>query len=1182
MKQLKSFSIASVLMISLGMIVVAADAVGAREKKKAVSLHFDVNFDDDYKRGDKFDPTGEKPVNEIKAKPAGRTPYRKCTDIRNDLGGNTGDWTATVAKDKPFTSNYLRFEVPTGQKVSGRFELFKVPENQSVNEDTWFLNFDYCRFTAAETKKAFLEIQFKNRWGKIMAKPAMWYNAWLGNWRDTKSNRELRVNTVHNIRYEIDMKNDTYAVYVDDEKVESGKADNANSFGGVSFVFMNETAGRDMAFGLDNIRIGKYMSGSPVKLGALECAEAGNLFVRSETDLKTPFEFSLPVKNLLEEDAEARVTLTLRDEENDLRDVNLGTVTVGPQEIKMVPVSVTVPTHGWYELAFKLQSEGETDTRMSAFSVLRPPAEGVRPDSMFGINLRAYTNEDDLAICRKLGVKWKRGINQKYTYPGKVSPAPGEWWSEETQVAARADVDLWKEKSGVISLGYISYNIPWNVSLDENGKKRPVHMCPPRDMKAHAEMVKRLIDALGDKARYWELWNEPGGQFWGGTSDQYREMLKTVWETVKPEHPDIKLISGGHYMWISRDWVYAPQHDDAGYCDGIALHPYQKPGLWSPVSPALDAALTKKYARGSGGGLWMTEVGTPAHWHFKGVPEREALFHVARSIAPVYLLSKLGAGDMDIKIFWFMSDYGKRGPLSAKKWDPEKFNIFDYERPMPVACAYSAMTHFVEDGVLAGDLLVDSKKGWALHFQKPDGSSVVALWPETEWPRMERKKADLHKSTWTIPGGAIFKAYDYLGRPAGTVNDAGALSLTMKTRKVHYLVTDRPLEEVKQAFAGISFDKLDRLRIAPQPITRPLATKPPLVVRVRNDAMQPQSVTLTLKTGNGIVLENPVQAVPDLKPGETRHVRFAVASATPNDENRYPVEYTATVGDYAQGGSQEVQVACATYGTPTIDADLSDWADATFVSIRHRGPLSDWWKITPSMTYGKGYRLATKWDDNYLYVAAEIPDHTSRLDDAERGGDDLEYKSKGNDRLHVGFNLIENNPDDLLVGHSHYDKSLASDIDYEFSSEMRKQKDGAEKVVLRRRLAPGTLYQGGDRPKLTPPTGPMDASAESGEDGRIAVVYDTEKQVYRHEFAIAWKEIPELRAALKDLQPGQDATAAFGFMVYDGHKWESPTKWCEENGDLEFGAYGFGGRVGTPCWLADYGTRLLAQWGFLR
>jgi len=319
-----------------------------------------------------------------------------------------------------------------------------------------------------------------------------------------------------------------------------------------------------------------------------------------------------------------------------------------------------------------------------------------------------------------------------------------------------------------------------------------------------------------------------------------------------------------------------------------------------------------------------------------------------------------------------------------------------------------------------------------------------------------------------------------------------------------------------------------------------------------------------------------------LPPGEDRYVAVKVTAASPAPGNRYRITWKADADGETLSGEQEVQVACATRGTPRIDADLADWADATFVSIRHRGSLADWWDLKPSMLYDNSYRLATRWDDEALYVAAEIPDHSTKLDDSGLDKSTLEYRNRGNDRLLLGFNVIDENPDDLLRKHPLYAKSLASDIDYEFSAELRAQKEGPAKAVLKRLLAPGTAYLTTTVPNLKPVIGALDANTEGGRDGRLAVVYDNVKKVYRYELALRWELIPELRDRLAKLKPGQTAPVAFDFMVVDGHKWDSPTRGSEENGDLEFGADGFDGRLGTPCWLADYPTRLRAAWGFTR
>ncbi len=44
---------------------------------------------------------------------------------------------------------------------------------------------------------------------------------------------------------------------------------------------------------------------------------------------------------------------------------------------------------------------------------------------------------------------------------------------------------------------------------------------------------------------YWELWNEPGGLFWHGSPQQFKEMYKAVADSMKSYAPDIKLGAPG-------------------------------------------------------------------------------------------------------------------------------------------------------------------------------------------------------------------------------------------------------------------------------------------------------------------------------------------------------------------------------------------------------------------------------------------------------------------------------------------------------------------------------------------------------------------------------------------------------------------------------------------------------------
>lgn len=1143
-------------------------------------LQFDLDFEHGCKPDARFDANGANPVNLLQAEPtAGTEPFRKFSDIRNTLNGKQGIWRACVTNGAPFASRFLRFDVPGNTPLAGRFEMFHVPEGE--RKGTWFVQFDYAGLAEGKGGPELLVVELKSRWGGIIAAPAMWYGAWLGDWRNVKSNRDLPFGKVVRIRLELNLDEGAYVWRVNGEAAETGKVD-STEFGGASFILSGKTAQESLAFGFDNLQVGRVITGPPVTVAGeipRGVGKASNLFFGDDClgPNAAPLAMVVNFANRYPQtEARGSVAFELDDERGRVAALGKQEFALAPGATRTNLLAVRPPDYGWYAVRARLDGAPEP-VEVGTFCVVRKPAVGLRPGSLFGLGVNARNETpEEIDAAETMGVKWKRGLDLKYVYPNAVHPAPERWWDEATRQGAISNAVAW-ERAGVSILGYIDYNMPWNAMRDEKGKLRQPYRSPPADLSAHVDMVEMLVSTLKDHVKYWELWNEPGGFFWGGTSEQYREMLRAVYERIKPKYPEVNLIGGGHYMWISRDWVFLPHHGNAGYVDGMALHPYGRPSLNTPVSPALDAALIRRYSKGKGvGGLWATELGTLPDWFFTMHPKGEWPQLCARSIAPIYLLSKLGADETDIKVFWFFSAYGAG--------QSENANLWTYKNPSPSVAAYAAMTHFLEDGKLQGDLFVTSKRGWALHFVRPDGASVVALWPETTWPGEPFVKADIHTSDWKLPA-LDFDAYDYLGRRLD-VRQGDRLTLHLRTHQVVFLCSKRPATQVQAAVRQATFDGLTAIRVNPQPFTQPLDRKPLLRVKVRNEALHPLDAVLTVEPPPGITLAQTRMELRQLPPGETRYVEFPVTAATVRADNRYRYGFRAEAGGRTLvAGTQEVQVACAAYGTPTIDGDLGDWADATFVSIRHPGPLADWWQVQPSMTLGEGYRLATKWDDKFFYIAAIVPDQTSKLDTTEPKTDQekMEYRNRGNDRLNLGFNVIEHNPDDLLWGHPLYDKSLASDIDYEFSAELRPDpKGGAPVALLNRRLYPGSRYVTSDREEFTPVLGPMNTSSDERREGRVSIRYDSKRQLYTYELAIAWSELPELHARLAVLKPGETAEAAFGFSVTDGHKWDSQTTWCEEVGDIEFGAYGFDRRVGTPCWLNDYSTRLQTLWGFTR
>ncbi|MBC8126284.1 MAG: hypothetical protein H8M99_03940, partial [Gloeobacteraceae cyanobacterium ES-bin-144] len=647
---------------------------------------------------------------------------------------------------------------------------------------------------------------------------------------------------------------------------------------------------------------GVLVGGLAIK--GLATEKVGNLFL--DADAKDKITFDLELENVLKNEAvTATVTWELVNDSGVLQTLPPAMIEIPAASSSKLPVSFAARGYGWFGLNATVKSsyDGQILKRQSAFGILHPPHVGLRPDSQFGLS--TGTAEGDPVVAAMLGAKWRRGVPN--THPNQVNNAPGVFWDEAKIQKALDAIKLWKD-AGILCLGYVDYNTHWNVPLDKKGKPVPNWSSPPKDIKAHAEMVYNMIKPLKDEVKVWELWNEPWGHYWqNGTAEDFREMSRTVWNRVKPEMPDIEFISGSYYTTHLQNILYAQGAETSGYIDGSATHPYGKPGMQTMVSPAIEAAMNKVWSKGKGkAGIWVTEFGT-AEWEFSAHSPEERPFMVARSLAPIILLQQAAAGETPVKTFWFTSTYGKKTGVN------DGFEIWSGTSPKPAAVAYSALTHLIEDSRFVEDLWVGTKNGFALLYKRNDGSHVVAVWPDrTSFLGPENSKGTLSLAALD------FDAVDYLGRPVGS-KESGQLKLPVQTWQTTFLTSKKSAEEIRAALSASTLDGWPALRVNPQPFTLPLAQLPPLVVRVENRLPHTTDATVQVTAPAGFVLEQPSQTAAVLKSGETRDLTFTLKATTPSPSNRYEFTWTSEASGISQKGSREVQAAVAAYGTPTID-----------------------------------------------------------------------------------------------------------------------------------------------------------------------------------------------------------------------------------------------------------------------
>ena len=927
-----------------------------------------------------------------------------------------------------------------------------------------------------------------------------------------------------------------------------------------------------------------------VRVAAVSCSEVGQLFLGREVlgDSAKPLPFSITLdSHIVTQPVDCVVHGRLLDADGKAIELPTLNVQLQPGELRDIPYPVKAPAYGWYSVEITAEAQGLHNSSQSAFGVLRDPHEGVREDSPFGLSIG--DKPQDMQVARLIGVKWRRGI--PFTNPADVVHKTGDplvqkpedkitLWSQPEIDKARSAVAQWKAV-GVSCLGYVNYNLPWNCL---GGAVGGWHKNRPADMKQHVDMVYNLIKPLHDEVKYWEIWNEPwvGGWTWRtGTGQDYRDMSRMIWDRIKPEMPDVMLVGGGSTSY-NRDVLFAMNSDNAGYVDGVSTHPYGKPDTNHPSFAAIEAALLKKFAHGGGkGGIWATELGTAAYM-FDPLPRTEEDLMVARTVAPHYLLAKLGAGQTPIRLFFFASLYGS-GNFSGGE-----HNLWDATggtpAPRPALVAFSTMTHFLEDAKLLGDIYAAAKGGWALHFVQPDGTSVVVYIQEqpatgdidpTHASESERAKGEM------ILPSLDFDVYDYLGRPIGE-REGDHLRVPTQVWEARYFVSKKPVEQVRQALLDAHFSDVPSLLVNPRSFDAPLASKPKLRFKVENVLPQKVDATLEVTPPADFTLAQTSVGLKDLQPGEIRWVSFDLTSAKSNDVNRYPITYRTRIGDNVQESTQVVQAAYASYGTPKIDGDLSDWLDVTPVTMVSRGG-KDWRQITmdpsqaaallaknaPSAT--RVYRFWTRWDDQNFYAAAIVPASNQDLALPYNGPiSTTKNMLFMHDCLQLAFATGGPNPDDLAKGNPLYEKAMATDVDYEFVAALLSN----NRAVVDRVKAPGTNEQtyyplNGS---TTPPLGTMT-------DAKCVVHYDAKAQIYAYEIAIPWSDLGELQQKVSGLKPGESLLTRFAFAVNDT-AGPGRTYWTQEAGDLQAGSYGF-----SPTWgggARKMGGRILTDWTIRR
>lgn len=91
-----------------------------------------------------------------------------------------------------------------------------------------------------------------------------------------------------------------------------------------------------------------------------------------------------------------------------------------------------------------------------------------------------------------------------------------------------------------------SYGFRWHVKTTGSASWAASHRFDPPQLDAWREWVGVLAARYGDRIEFWEVWNEPNISFFRGTVEEYGELQRAAFDTIKAVAPDVVVTSGGY------------------------------------------------------------------------------------------------------------------------------------------------------------------------------------------------------------------------------------------------------------------------------------------------------------------------------------------------------------------------------------------------------------------------------------------------------------------------------------------------------------------------------------------------------------------------------------------------------------------------------------------------------------
>ncbi len=630
---------------------------------------------------------------------------------------------------------------------------------------------------------------------------------------------------------------------------------------------------------------------------------------------------------------------------------------LAPGKTLTLTVAWTPGRYGFFSLRARGTAESEW-LRLAGMAVAYPPAKGFRPDTYFLTGMHAQDPET-------IGIAGRYGIKQfRVRFQPKRTDDGYDWSRWDPYVDACRKHHILAHGQLMVGFGgAIAPTIQGKVIRYRRNKPHivwkwdllgPIHEFGTFGHQVHA-MIDRYKDVYTSGYVRNEPWEGAGISNWGASGKYLRAANHVARTAVKQVTPDFVLCG-----YDSR-----ANFEDQAQVNGNAA--------W-----AIDAMTVHNYGhafKDSTGPVQAAALGIPC-WENENWASPADFFVVASCTM------KVAAG------------LKKVAPLHTA------YSMLTHANktlvcPRPVGQVVSTWLHFV-DGKEHAEELHKQCLPWIHLFKKPDSSDHVAV----VFGHLKMYGGPYREGqgdvafTQILPKTGVLQVqdpdkaltlFDLQGNPLASRK--GEVLHVPLTRDPYYLHSAQGYDDLRTKLSQAKADyKAECVELALADFTAPLDTKDPVLqVQVANRALAPASGELTIAPPPGWDLKTS-HKIAALRPGEVRNVTVPVQKAVPVAKNRYPFTLTWKGEKQPVTLKEELQVACFAQGSPAIDGDLSDWNDATFVTVV--GEKTETSAVDRLLFQAKDQvfddnalfvRFAGMWDNAGFSYAAKVYDPTESI-----------------------------------------------------------------------------------------------------------------------------------------------------------------------------------------------------------